>query len=245
MAVHALPLACVAITARMGCGGALSDSGLLALMQRRFWTSLVFSGFVLYSAVSISTLRPFQCHWELELAAMDFTQPCPTHERGFVFYWSLFFTLLFPICIPASMLAALVLHGVPALARRKLQDAYLRGLLEYAYPCRNAPPDDATAYHHKHQLRTASSGGSGRNTDLCKVLPPGNGGASVPDTPLRASSAPSGHYLDFAHMSGSGSPSEDFACAGPLLLRRAELFGVVEQVKERVKRSGLQISEPG
>eukprot|EP00961_Rhodomonas_salina_P186757 2521525-Rhodomonas_salina.8 len=44
---------------------------------------------------------------------------CPVLERGFVFYWSLAFILLYPVGIPAGMMAVLHWFDVPGIARRK------------------------------------------------------------------------------------------------------------------------------
>lgn len=44
---------------------------------------------------------------------------CPVLERGFVFYWSLVFTLIFPIGIPVGLTIVLYRFRVPQIARQK------------------------------------------------------------------------------------------------------------------------------
>jgi len=68
----------------------------------KIWTSIMFVLFAIYPAVSIATMRAFNCDVNLGLLKDDYREVCPPLLSTTCIY-SGFFFLLYPIGIPAFM----------------------------------------------------------------------------------------------------------------------------------------------
>jgi hypothetical protein len=68
----------------------------------KFWTSIMFVLFGIYPAVSIATMRAFNCDVNLGLLKDDYREVCPPLLSTTCIYSGCFF-LLYPIGIPAFM----------------------------------------------------------------------------------------------------------------------------------------------
>jgi len=68
----------------------------------KFWTSVMFVLFAIYPAVSIATMRAFNCDVNLGLLKDDYREVCPT-LLSFTSIYSAIFFLLYPMGIPLAM----------------------------------------------------------------------------------------------------------------------------------------------
>jgi hypothetical protein len=68
----------------------------------KFWTSVMFVLFGIYPAVSIATMRAFNCDINFGLLKDDYRELCPP-ILSFTFIYSACFFVLYPLGIPAFM----------------------------------------------------------------------------------------------------------------------------------------------
>jgi hypothetical protein len=71
-----------------------------------FWSSIMFLQFSMYPAVSIATMRAFNCDVNLGLLKDDYRELCPP-MTSFTCIYSAFFFAMYPIGIPVFMYCAL------------------------------------------------------------------------------------------------------------------------------------------
>jgi hypothetical protein len=104
--------------------------------RKKCWDFTYFSAFFItfaaYPAVSRNILSTFACaHLGADgtFLRADMRVNCPA-PGDFAFTWAAVFTCLVPAGVPLVLLAMLVLHGVPCLAKKKRQFSLLQGLLQ-------------------------------------------------------------------------------------------------------------------
>ncbi len=68
----------------------------------KFWTSIMFVLFAMYPAVSIATMRAFNCDVNLGLLKDDYRVVCPPWY-SFTCIYSAFFFVVYPLGIPVFM----------------------------------------------------------------------------------------------------------------------------------------------
>jgi hypothetical protein len=94
----------------------------------KFWTSLMFVLFAIYPAVSIATMRVFNCDVNMGLLRDDYREVCPPWN-SFTCIYSAFFFVLYPIGIPVFMLLALRSMRVTDIVKRKLDHSKFSAML--------------------------------------------------------------------------------------------------------------------
>jgi hypothetical protein len=97
-----------------------------------FYFSMLFVTFTAYPAVSRNILSTFACinlGADGNLLRADMRIACPG-TSDFSTIWAAIFTCLIPAGIPLILLAVLVAHGVPTLARKKRNLSLLQGLMQ-------------------------------------------------------------------------------------------------------------------
>jgi len=94
----------------------------------KFWTSIMFVLFAIYPAVSIATMRAFNCDVNLGLLRDDYREVCPPWH-SFTCIYAAFFFVLYPIGIPVFMLLALRSMGVTDIVKRKLDHSTFSAML--------------------------------------------------------------------------------------------------------------------
>jgi len=94
----------------------------------RFWTNLMFLLFLLYPALSMSTMLVFNCDRNVGRLREDYRVVCP-HAMTSLSLYSIVFLLLYPFGIPVMMCMALRVAGVPEVVREKVQQAEWAAML--------------------------------------------------------------------------------------------------------------------
>ena len=94
----------------------------------KFWTSIMFVLFAIYPAVSIATMRAFNCDVNLGLLKDDYREVCPP-LLSFTCIYAAFFFVLYPIGIPVFMLLALRSMRVTDIVKRKLDHSKFSAML--------------------------------------------------------------------------------------------------------------------
>ena len=95
----------------------------------RFWIGIMFTAFMLYPLLSLSTLEPFNCQPAgLGLLAADYREPCPT-PTSFERLWAIIFILVYPVGIPIGSIMVLRSMGVHDIARKKIEGAIVSAMI--------------------------------------------------------------------------------------------------------------------
>lgn len=82
--------------------------------------------------VSVIAISGFNCQWVgdpsgQKLLAADWRESCPTQDKGgFIFIWSVIFTILYPVGLPCGLILMLETYNVPSLAADKINTAKLK-----------------------------------------------------------------------------------------------------------------------
>jgi len=87
----------------------------------RFWTNLMFSFFILYPALSISTMSVFNCDQHVDRLRDDYRVVCPHFLSGTSVYSMVVF-ILYPIGIPVTMYLALRFAGIVGVVKEKVEN---------------------------------------------------------------------------------------------------------------------------
>jgi len=101
----------------------------------RFWTNIMFSFFILYPALSISTMSVFNCNPNVGRLREDYRVVCPHLTSGTGVY-SIIFFFIYPIGIPLCMHLALRFAGIICVTKKKVEKAQFhaaRGLFMKLY----------------------------------------------------------------------------------------------------------------
>mmetsp|Transcript_37688 Transcript_37688/g.94459 ORF Transcript_37688/g.94459 Transcript_37688/m.94459 type:complete len:976 (+) Transcript_37688:119-3046(+) len=96
----------------------------------RLWRCCTLWVFFVYPSVSVGVLRSFHCDEDLELIRADYTLRCPWLELDFIFWYSCFFTIVWPLGVPVMLYFLLRYYGIPAIADRKVKSAQLGAMVE-------------------------------------------------------------------------------------------------------------------
>ena len=131
MALLAMPT-CVAWTMIWFNAGRPDKHGLQRRLDAtldRFWVGIMFTAFMLYPLLSLTTLEPFNCQPDgLGLLAADYREPCPT-PTSFERLWATVFILVYPVGIPVGSILVLRSMGVHDIARKKIEGATVSAMI--------------------------------------------------------------------------------------------------------------------
>ena len=109
---------------------------LFKAVSDRMWYCLMFWLFLMYPGLTVLSVEGYDCvpvggAGAPRVLVADVGQACPLDaKRSALFGWLVAATCLFPLGIPALMLAILWRFGVPRIARRKRDKAVLHCMLE-------------------------------------------------------------------------------------------------------------------
>jgi len=96
--------------------------------QDRFWTNIMFAFFILYPALSISTMSVFNCDPNIGRLREDYRVVCPHLTSGTGVY-SIIFFFIYPIGIPLCMHLALRFAGIICVTKKKVEKAQFHAAL--------------------------------------------------------------------------------------------------------------------
>ena len=88
----------------------------------------VFMLFLVYPAVSSTTLGTFNCDKNLGLLKSDYRELCPS-SQSFVYWYSVAFAVIYPLGIPVFMHQACVFEKMLEVVSKKLDAAYFQAML--------------------------------------------------------------------------------------------------------------------
>lgn len=130
--VLTLPTIFVIVVGLAGYGGWNQHPRFQAVIHQFLWMTLFFI-FIVYPTVSHVTLRSFACQDLGEFGrrlTADFRENCPKDDRGgFIFVFSLFFSIVYPAGIPLFFLVVMIVYRIPQMARTKMKDAAIAALI--------------------------------------------------------------------------------------------------------------------
>jgi hypothetical protein len=94
----------------------------------RFWTNTMFTAFVLYPALAMTSMSVLNCDPNIGRLRDDYRVVCP-HMTAYISLYSYVFMILYPLGIPVVMHVALRVAGIRKVVQAQIQVAELQAML--------------------------------------------------------------------------------------------------------------------